>query len=86
MYDPCITFGNFRIYNFANSKYIGYTILVCIPLGFSEREDVLIELYGISSLLLKKFSSNNIIPVLLSREIHTPRIFTCERNSSKSGR
>lgn len=58
---------------------------MCIPLGFSEREDVLIELYGISCLLFKKFSSDNIIPVLLSLEIHIPIIFTCRRNSSESG-
>lgn len=86
MYEPRITFGNFRIYSFAISKYIAYTILVCIPLGFSEREDVLIELFVISCLLFKKFSSDNINLVLLSIEIHISRIFTCKRNSSKSGR
>lgn len=86
MYNFHITFGNFRIYNFAISKYSAYTILVFIPLEFSEREDVLIELYVTSCLLFKKFSSDNIILVLLSIEIHIPMIVTCKRNSSKSGR
>lgn len=47
---------------------------MCIPLGFSERQDMLIELYGISCLLFKKFSTDNIIPGFLSIEIHIPMI------------